>query len=642
MRRFRRVRGADGASLPTSGSTSASGSLDRELGVDLRIVVGGILALALMVLIGHLALGGGALTPFRPVSGSTPVGAAAGATASQSWNPTQAPAGGRDATPGPPPPSGSSGGAGLPQVGPGYQLAAADGGVFSFGNARYAGSMGASALAAPVVALADTPDGQGYWEVAADGGVFSFGDAHYYGGMAGKHLAAPVVGIASAPDGQGYWLVSADGGVFTYGDASYLGGMAGRGLRAPIIGIAANPTGSGYWLVSADGGVFTYGQARYFGGMAGYGLAAPVVGIAPTLDGQGYWLVSADGGVFTYGDARYFGGMGGLKLAAPMVGIAASPTGQGYWMASADGGVFTYGDAGFWGAPGGFALNQPVTAVAAGLHPAYYQPEVEVGGRYGYDISWPQCGRAALPPAHAFVVLGVTGGKAFTTNSCLAAEWSWASQAAGATGLYLNLNGADLGDVRESLFGPAGRCRTGDAACKSYNYGANTASSAASYAKSLGVGAPMWWLDVETENAWNDHNDVNALVVQGAIDELHRMHLQAGIYSTPYQWNRIAGSAQFNVPVWAAGSPDLSTSASYCARGFSGGPVWMVQTLLDYDVDYLCRPTAAEGAFGVHPLPAAPTWSAPVTTLPVHPAVHPVESVSAHPVESVSAHSQKR
>jgi len=28
-----------------------------------------------------------------------------------------------------------------------------------------------------------TPDGQGYWEVAADGGLFSYGDAKFYGSL---------------------------------------------------------------------------------------------------------------------------------------------------------------------------------------------------------------------------------------------------------------------------------------------------------------------------------------------------------------------------------------------------------------------------------------------------------------------------
>jgi hypothetical protein len=126
--------------------------------------------------------------------------------------------------------------------------------------------------------------GHGYWEVAADGGVFSFGDASsYYGSMGGRPLAKPVVGIASTPDGKGYWEVAADGGVFSFGDASYLGSMGGRTLDKPVVGIASTPDGKGYWEVAADGGVFSFGDASYLGSMGGRELNQPVVSIASSL-----------------------------------------------------------------------------------------------------------------------------------------------------------------------------------------------------------------------------------------------------------------------------------------------------------------------------------------------------------------------
>jgi hypothetical protein len=72
--------------------------------------------------------------------------------------------------------------------------------------------------------------------VAADGGVFSFGDAGYQGSEGGKPLDKPVVGIQSTPDGLGYWLVAADGGIFSFGDAGYFGSMGGKALDAPVVG----------------------------------------------------------------------------------------------------------------------------------------------------------------------------------------------------------------------------------------------------------------------------------------------------------------------------------------------------------------------------------------------------------------------
>ncbi|HXQ90871.1 MAG TPA: protease pro-enzyme activation domain-containing protein, partial [Acidimicrobiales bacterium] len=53
----------------------------------------------------------------------------------------------------------------------------------------------------------------GYWTVASDGGVFSFGQMGFYGSMGGKPLTNPVVGMAPTPSSKGYWLVASDGGV---------------------------------------------------------------------------------------------------------------------------------------------------------------------------------------------------------------------------------------------------------------------------------------------------------------------------------------------------------------------------------------------------------------------------------------------
>ena len=163
--------------------------------------------------------------------------------------------------------------------------------------------MGGIPLQAPVVGMATTPDGNGYWLVAADGGVFSFGDAIYYGSTGALHLNQPIVGMAATPDGKGYWLVAADGGIFTFGDASYFGSTGAMQLNQPIVGMAATPNGQGYWLVAADGGIFTFGNATYLGSTGAMHLNQPIVGMAATPDGKGYWLVAADGGIFTFGDA---------------------------------------------------------------------------------------------------------------------------------------------------------------------------------------------------------------------------------------------------------------------------------------------------------------------------------------------------
>jgi len=40
-----------------------------------------------------------------------------------------------------------------------------------------------------------TSDGGGYWEAASDGGIFSFGDAQFHGSMGGKPLDRAVVSM---------------------------------------------------------------------------------------------------------------------------------------------------------------------------------------------------------------------------------------------------------------------------------------------------------------------------------------------------------------------------------------------------------------------------------------------------------------
>ena len=62
--------------------------------------------------------------------------------------------------------------------------------------------------------MADTPDGNGYWLVAADGGIFTFGDAGYFGSVPAAHPASVgVVAISPVSDGQGYWIAGSNGAV---------------------------------------------------------------------------------------------------------------------------------------------------------------------------------------------------------------------------------------------------------------------------------------------------------------------------------------------------------------------------------------------------------------------------------------------
>jgi hypothetical protein len=247
----------------------------------------------------------------------------------------------------------------------GYWLGASDGGVFSYGDAQFYGSMGGRKLVAPVVGMAPTPDGRGYWMVARDGGIFSFGDAQFYGSMGGRKLVAPVVGMAPTPDGKGYWLVAADGGIFSFGDAQFYGSMGGRPLAKPVVGMAPSADGHGYWLVASDGGVFSFGDADFHGSMGGRPLDRPVVALEPIPGAGGYWEVASDGGLFAF-DAPFYGSMGGRRLVAGVVGggVPAAAVGGGYWEVASDGGVFAFAGAPFQGSAGNLKLVAPVVAMS--------------------------------------------------------------------------------------------------------------------------------------------------------------------------------------------------------------------------------------------------------------------------------------
>lgn len=97
--------------------------------------------------------------------------------------------------------------------------------------------MGGKRLNAPIVGISATPNHDGYWLVGADGGVFSFGNARFLGSAVGVS-SWPVVGLAATSDGAGYWILAQDGGVFTYGDAPFTG--SGPIVTARAAGAPAN------------------------------------------------------------------------------------------------------------------------------------------------------------------------------------------------------------------------------------------------------------------------------------------------------------------------------------------------------------------------------------------------------------------
>jgi hypothetical protein len=218
----------------------------------------------------------------------------------------------------------------------GYWLDASDGGVFSFGDTEFYGSIPGlgfhpagsglpQSLNAPIVGMVPSHDQAGYFMVASDGGVFGFGDAKFAGscpGMGGCSGAA----VAVMPDasGNGYWLVTATGNIYTFGDAPYFGAPGPQ--ASPITSAVATPDGHGYWILESDGQVFAYGDAASLGSLAvgSTGGFNPATAIFATSDGGGYWVVDALGKVFTFGDAVNAGDMSATHLNGPIIAASGS------------------------------------------------------------------------------------------------------------------------------------------------------------------------------------------------------------------------------------------------------------------------------------------------------------------------------
>lgn len=173
----------------------------------------------------------------------------------------------------------------------GYWLVSSTGAVYSFGNAQYEGSAGQinpklapggsnSVSVSDIVGIASTPSGKGYWLVGADGGIFSFGDAQFEGSLPSKKISTNgIVGMFATNTSlaQGYWLVGSNGSIFSFGNAPYrgssgeinpslpAGGSNAVTVAGSIVGMAATYADGGYWQVSSVGAVYSYGNAQFEG-----------------------------------------------------------------------------------------------------------------------------------------------------------------------------------------------------------------------------------------------------------------------------------------------------------------------------------------------------------------------------------------
>jgi len=209
----------------------------------------------------------------------------------------------------------------------GYWLVSSDGGIFAFGDAGFYGSLpglgfspagtGGHALAAPIVAMVPSTDDRGYFMVAADGGIFAFGDARFAGSCPGiGGCSGSAVAVVPDASGNGYWLVTATGNTYAFGDAPAFAAHTPR--SSAVTSAVRTPSGRGYWVLYADGAVSPYGDAAFYGDPSGSLGGDAATAIFATVGG-GYWVATAAGAVDNYGDAPADGSMAGAHLNGPIV-----------------------------------------------------------------------------------------------------------------------------------------------------------------------------------------------------------------------------------------------------------------------------------------------------------------------------------
>jgi subtilisin family serine protease len=146
------------------------------------------------------------------------------------------------------------------------------------------------------------PNRSGYWMAAADGAIYAFGDARYHGGAPGSAPGRRVVDVEPTPTGQGYWIVDNLGTVTAHGDALPLGSLDPPGLAngETTSSLSATPTGNGYWIFTNRGRAIAFGDAPFLGDVSDIKLNGPVLGSVASPSGQGYYMVASDGGIFSF------------------------------------------------------------------------------------------------------------------------------------------------------------------------------------------------------------------------------------------------------------------------------------------------------------------------------------------------------
>lgn len=205
------------------------------------------------------------------------------------------------------------------------------------------------------------------------------------------------------------------------------------------------------------------------------------------------------------------------------------------------------------------AVGASASVMAVGAGPAWATTDPYSAGSLGYDLSYPQCPGGTVPAApsgdtYTFAIVGVGGGRPFTSNSCAAAEVAAAARDSitnialyfntGYSGAYArNIDSACTTDVSngndDGVFaGISGHALSADE--QAWEIGC----SEALYAQANAPTTPsMWWADVETGNSWSTNTALNDFAIDGLSFQMQQAGTSGGggFYSYTSAWTKIAG-----------------------------------------------------------------------------------------------------
>ena len=250
------------------------------------------------------------------------------------------------------------------------------------------------------------------------------------------------------------------------------------------------------------------------------------------------------------------------------------------------------------------AVLAVATVLSVGLTPlsASAATSVYSTGTTGYDVSYPNCADS-VPAGFSFGIVGLTGGRPFSTNGCAQSEWRTASSLTTGPSAYFNTGYAgayaksitsacSTASQNAGVYGTLAR-RALAQAQEAWAIGCSEVDWARSVLATVPSATPaMWWADIETGNSWSMSTSLNQFTIDGIISEMQQGSPGlGGVYSTRASWAKITGSASWTptpAPTanWVAGLAACPKSSPFDG----GSPTWLAQTSQTggVDVDTAC------------------------------------------------------